>query len=337
MKKLLLILIILICFLLNSGVYASYPGSIKSTNTNTPPTITLKGKNTVYISLGKKYKETGYIANDGSGGDLTKSVLIENQVNINRVGTYHIRYAVKDSMGNISDAIRTVKVMKLKKTPVSSKGLPILMYHFFYNKNKGEHPADNNWLEIHQFEKQMKYLSDHQYTFPSWNDIYDYINGNMLLPPKSIAVTVDDGNKSFFKLALPVLKKYNITATSFVITKRFKQKDYLKYNSPILHFQSHSNDMHRAGMDGKGRFLTMSYKDAYNDLAASRKVLPASDVFCYPFGHYNLFTIKVLKAAGFKLAVTTRYGKVYPGSNQFTLPRIRVFEGESFSCFIGNL
>ena len=57
---------------------------------------------------------------------------------------------------------------------MSDSGLPVLMYHFFYDKNKRE-PQDGNWIEINDFETQMKYLSEND--FYSNNDIYLIING----------------------------------------------------------------------------------------------------------------------------------------------------------------
>ncbi len=45
---------------------------------------------------------------------------------------------------------------------LSDSGLPVLMYHFFYDKNERE-PQDGNWIEINDFEAQMKYLSENDY------------------------------------------------------------------------------------------------------------------------------------------------------------------------------
>ena len=39
---------------------------------------------------------------------------------------------------------------------LSDSGLSVLMYHFFYDKNERE-PQDGNWIEINDFEQQIKY------------------------------------------------------------------------------------------------------------------------------------------------------------------------------------
>ena len=100
---------------------------------------------------------------------------------------------------------------------LSEDGLPVLMYHFFYDKSK-DSGKDGNWIEISNFEKQMKYLAENDFYFPTWEQVENYIEGKQELPEKSIVITVDDGDPSFFELAVPIIQKYKIPTTSFVFT-----------------------------------------------------------------------------------------------------------------------
>ena len=50
---------------------------------------------------------------------------------------------------------------------LSEDGLPVLMYHFFYDKSK-DSGKDGNWIEISNFEEQMKYLAENDFYFPTW-------------------------------------------------------------------------------------------------------------------------------------------------------------------------
>ena len=215
----------------------------------------------------------------------------------------------------------------------SGKGIPILMYHFFYDKNVSK-GADNNWLEISLFEEQMKYLSENNFYFPSWQELVDYIDGKITLPEKSVIITADDGDPSFFNLAVPIIKKYNVKATSFVIGSWYAW-DAIKYQSENISLQSHSHDMHRAGSDGKGIMLTNSYEEAIQDIKTSQSELGGSSViaFAYPFGHYNDHAKKVLTDAGIKIAVTTKDGRAYKGSDKLALPRKRISAGMSLNAF----
>lgn len=214
------------------------------------------------------------------------------------------------------------------------RGLPVLMYHFFYDKTVGETGPDNNYMEIHDFEEQIKYLSDNNYYIPTWEEVCDYINGTKGLPEKSIVITVDDGDPSFFKLAVPVLEKYNFTATSFLITSWYGTSVHL-YKSSAVDYQSHSDNMHRAGSNGKGAFLTLPYSDACADLEQSRSVIGNNcRVFCYPFGHFNDNAKKILTDCNYILAFTTKGGRVFPNMDPYELPRVRMSKGVSLNTFI---
>ncbi|MCL2341826.1 MAG: polysaccharide deacetylase family protein [Firmicutes bacterium] len=223
---------------------------------------------------------------------------------------------------------------KIKK---SSKGLPILMYHCFYDKKTNTKSLDNNFTEISAFEQQMKYLSDNNYYYPTWNEVYQFVEAKSSLPSKSVVVTIDDGDVSFFQLAVPILKKYNVKATSFLITSFVDSKTIAEFKSPILDFESHSNNMHRAGKNGKGIFLSLSHDNAYKDLMASQNLLGSHQVFCYPFGDYNTFTKNMLAETGYKLAVTTKPGRVYPGEDPLALPRVRMSRGDTLDQFISRV
>lgn len=214
------------------------------------------------------------------------------------------------------------------------KGLPVLMYHFFYDETAGEIGKDNNYMEIHDFEDQIKYLFDNNYYIPTWEEVNDYIAGTKGLPEKSVIITVDDGDESFFRLAVPVLEKYNFTATSFLITSWYGSVAQ-KHNSSVIDYQSHSHNMHIPGSDGKGAFLTLTYEKACDDLEQSRTIIGENcRVFCYPFGHFNDNVKKTLKDCNYILAFTTKGGRVFPGMDPYQLPRVRMSKGVSLNTFI---
>lgn len=214
--------------------------------------------------------------------------------------------------------------------------LPILMYHFFYDEQTGETGSDNNWMEISSFDEQMKYLSENDYYYPTWNEVSLFVKGEKELPEKSVVITIDDGDPSFFRLALPILEKYNVKATCFVITAWYR--DSIKENpSSILRYESHSDDMHKPGSDGKGAFLTISEEGAKADLQTSIEMCGSGDVFCYPFGHYNDRCKRILQELGFKAAVTIEGGKASLGSDPYQLPRVRMNKGDSLDAFISKV
>lgn len=74
------------------------------------PTIKLKGSNVEYLLLNENYIEEGYIVTDNSNIDLTDKVIITNNVDTSRPGTYYINYEVKDDGNNLGTISRRIIV-----------------------------------------------------------------------------------------------------------------------------------------------------------------------------------------------------------------------------------
>ena len=299
-KRLLILIIVVILIIVIIKLF-NKKESINTSKVvdNTPPTITLNGKEHEMMLFGDNYEEAGVIVKDDIDGDISDKVQIDGKVDSSNIGTYELKYTVSDSAGNVVEVTRKVNVTK----PLSEAGLPVLMYHFFYDKNNST-GQDGNWIEISNFEEQIKYLSENNFYFPSWQEVEDYIDGKKNLPEKSVVITVDDGDPSFFDLAVPIIQKYNVRATSFVIA--YWYGDRANDKQANIDYQSHSYDMHKAGEKGKGVMLSWSYEKIKEDLELSSQVLGGANIFCYPFGQYNETDKKALKDAGYNLAFTTQ-------------------------------
>ena len=75
------------------------------------PEIKLIGKPEIILNAGEAYIEQKATAHDNADGDLSSSINISGDVNINLPGTYNIRYNVSDSSGNkATEVIRKVIV-----------------------------------------------------------------------------------------------------------------------------------------------------------------------------------------------------------------------------------
>lgn len=302
------------------------------------PTITLKD-NDVTIYLNDKYVEPGFKAIDNNDGNITKKVIVKNDIDTSKIGVYNIKYIVTDTSNN--KTVKTRKVNVIKKPTSDSiglekDGLSILMYHFFYVEDKGQKANDDNWLEVKKFEKQMKFLSDNDYYFPSWEEVYNYVLGKIKLPKKSVVITSDDGNMSFFYYAVPIINKYNVKATSFIVTSWCKENLVKSYASDKIHFESHTNAMHTWGCpEGRnGKILCVNYDEGIKDLKKSVEVAKNNWVIAYPFGAYNDHAIDMVKDVGIKMGVTTDFGKVNPGDDLYKLNRIRISNDYDFEYFV---
>ena len=223
------------------------------------------------------------------------------------------------------------------------RGLSILMYHNVYDPlDPPMTRLDNNYISTVNLEEQLKYLTDEGYSFPTWEEVRMYIDGEIDLPEKSVVLTFDDGADGFRKNGVPLLNKYKIPATAFIIvSKNGKKWVDNKDDYPYLDLESHSYDMHRpGGRVGHGGVMTvLSDIQIYDDLKKSQTILGNSNAFAYPFGDVDQLgrCRDAVDRAGFLIAVTTRYGKAYPGADPLLLPRMRVNGRNSLAAFISLL
>jgi hypothetical protein len=84
---------------------------------NALPTISLVGASSLSLSYGGPYIEYGATASDPEDGDLTSSIVITSNVNVNVVGSYTVTYQVTDSGGASASVTRTVTVAAYYNNP----------------------------------------------------------------------------------------------------------------------------------------------------------------------------------------------------------------------------
>ncbi len=177
----------------------------------------------------------------------------------------------------------------------------------------------------------MTYLKQAGYDTISLYQLEAYLKNQINLPGKAIVLTFDDGLKSVYRYAYPVLKDYGFRATAFIISSRIKRHPQ-KWNPDSLQFmsvselkqiqdvfdvQSHTHFLHRTDGNRQPILLSRSLHNIEFDFERSRRALsqfnPHVLYLSYPFGGYNQRAIQAAQDAGFHLAVTTVQGKVKPG------------------------
>ena len=80
-----------------------------------PPTITLNGNDTIYITQGKAYEEYGAIAIDDCDGDISDKIEIGGKVDTSKHGTHIVTYTVTDAYGNVASIERKIVVTKFEE------------------------------------------------------------------------------------------------------------------------------------------------------------------------------------------------------------------------------
>lgn len=300
--------------------------------------INLNGSADTYVRQGDPYIESGCHVIDKATGQKIENMKVSGNVDTSKVGDYKITYEVK-----IDDFIvkktRTVHVISMNEWEENVNGVPVLMYHYVYTKDDIPKKLNTNYILDTDLEEQLKYLTQNHYYYPSYQELEAYVNGKISLPKKSVILTFDDGQKGFLKYGIPLLEKYKVPATSFVIGTKDGANKVKQYASEYVSFQSHSYDMHKAGGNiGHGGIISaLTKQQILDDLKKSFDMAQNSDAFAYPFGDVTETAKEAVKESKIICAFTTQYGKVKKGTDLTCLPRVRVLGNNSLKGYINSL
>lgn len=221
--------------------------------------------------------------------------------------------------------------------------VPILCYHRFGNRwgRLAVSPA--------AFEAQMEYLARNGYHVISLNQLARFLEGQEGLPPKTVAITIDDGYRSTYDIAFPILRKHGFHATVFLYSDFVGASDALTWaqmkemkESGLIdlepHSKTHANLTLRLPGETEARYRDRVKREIDAPIAVLRERLgDASLTYAYPYGDVNDLVVELLQRQNVRQGVT-----VTPGGNAFfaypyMLRRAMVFGGEDIDAFKNKL
>ena len=193
----------------------------------------------------------------------------------------------------------------------------------------------------------MKFLKDDGYHTLTLDEFYDFVVNGAKIPPKSVLITFDDGRKSNFINAYPILKENGFRAVNFLVTSKIPQKtsefnpkkyqrmsfEEIEKSKDVFEFASHTHKMHEREKETKVPYLlSKSDEEIRDDIAESLKYTDKA-YFAYPYGSHNKRLFKILKDSGIKIAFITLKGKVGYGHNPYRINRFGIKEEYSLNKF----
>jgi peptidoglycan/xylan/chitin deacetylase (PgdA/CDA1 family) len=204
--------------------------------------------------------------------------------------------------------------------------VPILMYHSISSQ-----PVAGNRLvvAVQSFERQMRFLSEHRYNCVTIAELVEMLAAKRKLPARTVAITFDDGYRNNFSLAYPILKKYKVPATVFLIVNEIGRPDRLQWeeiremrDSGYIAFGSHC-----LGPEPLVNLKTSSEREW--EIFESKKILEEKlgisvPVFSYPEGRFTPEIKEMVRKAGYKGAVATNPGKSSANDDVYALKRLRI-------------
>ena len=187
-----------------------------------------------------------------------------------------------------------------------------------------------SYLSVHvnDFDAQMNYLVNQGYIAITPDALLSALEGELQLPPKPVLITFDDGYIDNYTNAFPILQKYGLRATIFIIPAFVGKEGYMNWEQ--------LQEMENGGITMQSHTLNhIALEELPDDgiraeLLNSKILLEerlghAVDFLAYPTGTYNLHIAGIAQDAGYKGAFTIKYGVVDRGSNAFALERVPIF------------
>src|SRR5438445_12299890 len=126
--------------------------------------------------------------------------------------------------GSIAFAAKPTPAAKATSTPVPTISKPVvdqtaqtIIYCYHRLVDKVRYPGTE--ITPATFEAQMKELKDRGITVISLQDLIAWKRGEKNIPPRCAVITFDDGWKSQYEVAWPIMKKFGYTFTMFIYTE----------------------------------------------------------------------------------------------------------------------
>src|ERR1051325_6237245 len=223
---------------------------------------------------------------------------------------------------------------KIKKPVVDQTAQTIIFcYHGLVDKVR----FPGTQITPAAFEAQMKALKDRGITVISMQDMLAWKRGEKNIPPRSAIVTFDDGWKSQYEVAWPILKKFGYPLTLFIYTEgvrggalgggeaiTWEQLADLRDNGVDIQAHTATHQDLREGHNvtviepgGKRTRKKLTGADyekwVRNEVVGCKELLEQRlgikvNCFAVPFGNYNEHVKELARNAGYE-AMFTVYGQ----------------------------
>jgi peptidoglycan/xylan/chitin deacetylase (PgdA/CDA1 family) len=222
--------------------------------------------------------------------------------------------------------------------PSGALTIPILLYHYVLPVSPSSRDVTLFNLSISpaMFARQMALLHVEGATPISPAMLMQALAGERALPPHPVMLTFDDGYTDFATAAAPVLLRYGFVATDYVVSGFVGHSGYMtaaqvrRMDAEGLVIGSHT--MHHLDLATVSPAVALAEIDggkvALEQLLGHR-VLD----FAYPYGGFDSAVVQLVRAAGFRDAVTTMGGDTQTLVGAFVLHRTHIGGALSLASF----
>jgi len=220
--------------------------------------------------------------------------------------------------------------------------VPILLYHFVGRESLERDGASTTRYNVTaaHFDAQLALLHRLGYQTVTVAEIAAALRGEGILPERPIAITFDDGWIEQYSVAFPLLQKYGMKATFYILSSYTTGERYVTWEQLEelrdadmeigSHTRTHVN------------LIDLSSEDAGYEISSSKSVLEAKlditvESISYPYGLYSGNTITLTQQAGYRAAVALNPSPKQSLSNLYALRRFEIHGAHTLIDLIAYL
>ena len=213
-----------------------------------------------------------------------------------------------------------------------SKKITVLYYHEVVPAGQG---YTYQKIEQEKFASQMRWLKEHGYETLTFSQLSEP------LPEKPVIITFDDGFRSVYTYAAPILEACGFRAVLFLAPKYIDQNHsyYLTWEQVR---ELIGRGMVEAGAHTYSHIDVRSVSDAQlqeeieacdNSIYSNLGIRPRA--FCFPYGTFRRSAVKTLRRSGYWYLVASFFGRTRIGRmKRCLIQRIGISDTDSMEMFI---
>lgn len=229
--------------------------------------------------------------------------------------------------------------------PTGYQTVPVLTYHKL--SRNGTHDAMT--VREADFEAQMRFLRDNGYRVIPLEDLFEFLQFRRQIPARSVVITFDDGWRSVYDIAWPILKRYGYPATLFVYTdlivgsrETLSWEQVRELSRDGLDIQCHSKTHRYLGRMERKESFRNYFESVRKEIVESSKILRRHTgrevkYLAYPYGDTNALVAAMIRREGYRLAFTVERESVPFFSNDFRVSREMIYGSFTLKEFGTNL
>ncbi|MEW5909080.1 MAG: polysaccharide deacetylase family protein [Thermodesulfobacteriota bacterium] len=222
--------------------------------------------------------------------------------------------------------------------------VPVLSYHNFSDAK-----ASKMSITAAGFEAQMRFLKEKGYHVISMEQFFDFLQFKTQIPGKSVVITIDDGWRSAYEIAFPILKKYGYPATLFIYTdlitggkKTLSWELIREMSLNGIDIQGHTKTHRNLSLQGENEPFKEYYEEINAEITESTRIIKEKinkevKYLAYPYGESNRLVVAVLKKNRYAGAFTVNRGGNPFFVADFAVRRSMIYGDMDLSRFEKNL